>query len=479
MRRKLLVLTGVLALALLGATSASAAPPANDNFSQAATIDGLPYEDAGDLVGTTTEDGEPQFCNHQAQTVWYVFTPSTTSFVRADIAGSDFGVVLNVYRSFGDGFGSLSFEGCLGSGDFRELRLEAGATYYLQAGSVSAGNAQLHLSLTAVPPPANDAFADATAIDALPFEEGVDMRTPTLEPGEPTLPGSTPIEGSVWYSYRPPEDRQLTVRVQPPWTSPIVAVYTGTSLSDLQELGTASGFNAIFTFPATGGTTYFFQLGRFGPSLPGPTTFGLEVTPPPNAAFGFFPFDPSSFDRVSFTDASSDPAGLGIESQRWDFGDGSTGDGCCPFHRYPIDGEYSVELEVTTPDGRTASSSRVVSVQTHDVAITRIDAPRRARAGQTRQIAVVVKNARYDETVQVGLERSLPGVGFDLVGVAELLVPARTRGRGTTFTFTYVFRPEDADLGKVTFRATAAIVGPRDALAGDNDAIAPPTRVRP
>jgi hypothetical protein len=53
------------------------------------------------------------------------------------------------------------------------------------------------------------------------------------------------------------------------------------------------------------------------------------------------------------------------------------------------------------------------------------------------------------------------------------------RGRGTTFTFTYGFRPEDAELGKVTFRATAAIVGARDALAGDNDAIAPPIRVRP
>jgi PKD repeat protein len=474
MRRKLLVLTAVLALALLGATSASAAPPANDNFTQAATIDGLPYEDGGDLVDTTTEDGEPQFCNHQAQTVWYVFTPSTTSFVRADIADSDFGVVLNIYRSFGDGFGSLSFEGCLGSGDFRELRFEAGATYYLQAGSVSPGNAQLQLSLTAVPPPANDAFADATAIDALPFDERVDLRTATLEPAEPTLPASTPIEGSVWYSYRPPEDGRLTVR-----TFPIVAVYTGTSLSDLQELGTASGFNAILTFPATGGTTYFFQLGRLGPSFPSPTTFRLEVTPPPNAAFGFFPFDPSSFDRISFTDASSDPAGVGIESQRWDFGDGSTGDGCCPFHRYPIDGEYSVELEVTTPDGRTASSSRVVSIETHDVAITRIDAPRRARAGQTRQITVVVKNTRYDETVQVRLERSVPGVGFDLVGVAELPVPARTRGRGTTFTFIYGFRPEDAELGKVTFRATAAIVGARDALAGDNDAIAPPTRVRP
>ena len=103
--------------------------------------------------------------------------------------------------------------------------------------------------------------------------------------------------------------------------------------------------------------------------------FRLEVTPPPQANFGAFPSDPSIFDQVQFQDFSFDPAGIGFEPPQWRFGNGATGSGFFPTHRYAADGDYLVEETVTTLDGRSASTSRTLQVRTRDVAITRFQAP--------------------------------------------------------------------------------------------------------
>jgi PKD repeat protein len=55
---------------------------------------------------------------------------------------------------------------------------------------------------------------------------------------------------------------------------------------------------------------------------------------------------------------------LGIASESWSFGDGATASGCCPTHQYAADGDYTVELTVVAVDGRSASTSQVVHVQT-------------------------------------------------------------------------------------------------------------------
>jgi hypothetical protein len=51
------------------------------------------------------------------------------------------------------------------------------------------------------------------------------------------------------------------------------------------------------------------------------------------------------------------------------------------------------------------------------------------------------------------------------------------RDRVSTVLFSYTFTPDDAIIGKVTFRAVAVILGGRDALPADNVAIGPPTKV--
>jgi PKD repeat protein len=83
----------------------------------------------------------------------------------------------------------------------------------------------------------------------------------------------------------------------------------------------------------------------------------------PVVGFYYSPGDPSTSDTIEFFDQSYDPAGKGIGSQSWGFGDGATAKGCCPTHRYATGGTYTLTLTVDTTDGRTASRSREVVVR--------------------------------------------------------------------------------------------------------------------
>src|SRR5215470_1388223 len=161
------------------------------------------------------------------------------------------------------------------------------------------------------------------------------------------------------------------------------------------------------------------------------------------------PTDPSSYDTIQFQETSSDPAGGTISAQQWNFGDGSTATGCCPTHRYAQDGDYTVNLTVTTDDGRSASTSQVVRVRTYDVAVVQITVPNTARVGQTVAINVYLRNTHYSETVRVDLAKSTP--------------------YGTTrLAFSYTITQADQTAGTLNFRAAATLFDYRDARPDDN-----------
>jgi len=256
-----------------------------------------------------------------------------------------------------------------------------------------------------------------------------------------------------------------------------MAAYTGNSLPSLSPVGCSQlPYNPI-TFRAQAGTTYYFQVGASCCSGFGPVTFHLDVAPNPVAQLYYsYPGDPSSFDTIQFYDQSTDPAGAGISSRAWDFGDGATSTLQYPTHRYAADGDYTVHLTVTTVDGRTASTSQVLQVRTHDVAITRLAVPNAAHVGQTISITVYLQNTRYPETVEVDLSKSIPG-GFAGVGSLTKSVPVKAAGQTTRFAFSYTVTSDDKAIGKITFRAGANISGYRDALPGDNELLSTPVKV--
>jgi PKD repeat protein len=254
-------------------------------------------------------------------------------------------------------------------------------------------------------------------------------------------------------------------------------VYTGNSLSTLQEVACRSryGYDSSFlTFHVTAGTTYYFLLGTNDNAW---IPFHLEVAPPPYPNFNYYLSDPSVFDTIYFYNYSWDPANVGISSIAWNFGDGTTAtEPWDTSHRYAKDGDYTVQLTVSTPDGRTASTSRTVLVKTHDVAITKFTVPQSASAGQTRALVVGLNSKAYAEKVRVEFFKSVPG-GYASLGYQDQSVPVRSANRTTNFQWSYTFTKSDAAIGKVTFRAVATILEARDALPADNESIAPPTKV--
>lgn len=454
-------------------TPAQAQYGSNDNFDSSTTITSLPFADDTDTGAASTEGGEPQMCWFMPQTVWYDYTPATDQLLTADVNGSSAFANVNVYRSFGSIF-NLSFLGCAQTGGAPvEFQAQAGATYLLQLGSPF-GSGHVHVNLQQILGPANDNFASATNIASLPYGNAVNTRAATLEPNEPSPScfGGAPA-GTAWWAYTPPASGSLTASLSSSFSSEL-AVYTGNSISSLNQLG-CRAFGGLLTVHVDAGTTYYFQGGGLFGSR-GPITFNLDVAPAPHAEFSQSPPDPSMYEVVAFFDQSFDPAQVGIQSQAWKFGDGATATGCCPQHRYATDGDYPVDLTVTTADGRTDTIRHVAHVKTHDVGIAKIAAPQSANVGQTKQVQVSVFDLRYPETVQVQLLKSVPG-GFELVGTLIQSLSPRAKNQTTPYSFNYTFTPDDGSVGKVTFKAVATIVGARDALPADNEAIATPTKV--
>jgi hypothetical protein len=477
--RSALAATIGFALILLAAPAALA-QPANDNFANATVIDAsaLPFTDTTDTTGATSEAGEPlAVCSYFTDgTVWYAFTPSINGVFQVDTSASSYSNAIHVYS--GTSLPSLTYIACGYSSQTPTFHATAGTTYYIQvAGSNSLGT--LHLTLSQVPPPPNDDFANATPIGSLPFNDTVDHTAATTQPGEPS-PSCVELPKTVWYAFTPTTTQHVTARTDQ--YGPGLGVYTGSSLTNLTQIGCSqSPYLQPLVFRAEANTTYYIQLGVWCCEGFGSVSFHLEAAPDPVAQFlyylpGYVFGDPSVYDTVQFQDYSNDPAGAGIASQAWRFGDGATATGCCPTHQYAQDGDYTVEVTVTTPDGRTASTSQVVQVRTHDVAIVKIGVPKKAHVGQTIAVNVDVRNTRYPETVQVDLVKGVAG-GFQQVDSLTQSVPVRRGGRTTRFAFSYTITQTDRTVGKVSLRAVATIIDHRDALPGDNELISPPVKV--
>jgi PKD repeat protein len=481
--RKIAVLTSAAAILAAGAATGAitaVAAPANDNFATATVISpgSLPFSDSVSIDAATLEPGEPSGCYQIGKSIWYAITPTANGVLRADIGSSTFfDRILYVYRQNGTGFSGLSTVACAGpyynglSG--ATFTVVAGSTYYLQAGGFyPTSTGTLNLSVQAIPPPANDDFANATRVGTLPFTDTLDTSAATTQAGEPFACG--PTGGTAWYVYTPTQSGSVTASGSAPFQVQLDA-YRGTTLGSLSSVACNYG---RLTIHVDSGATYYFQVAAFM-SGGGPIQFQLVQTPPPIANLFFYPGDPSLFDTVQFYNASYDPAQVGFQSQAWTFGDGTSSTLAAATHRYMADGSYTVRLSVTTFDGRTASTSTGLTVKTHDVAISKLTAPEAASVGQTRAVTVGVSNSRYDETVQVQLYKSDPTSynGFDLVGTLTQSVPVQSGNRTIGFAFSYTFTSADATVGKVTFEAIATIVGARDAQPADNTAISGPAKV--
>lgn len=198
------------------------------------------------------------------------------------------------------------------------------------------------------------------------------------------------------------------------------------------------------------------------------------VRPAPVASFVVEPSEPAAGQDVRLLDLSYDPAGDGIALHAWDLGDGTTSVEPAPTHRYTRDGVYTVLHHITSRDGRVGIASMRVTVATHDIALTRIEAPWKARAGEHAKVVVVVGSRHRAEIAQIELFRQRGVREWESVGTQTRPVP---EGRMVDVIFAVRFDDADAEVGHVTFGARATLVGATDATPQNNALTAPPTIV--
>ena len=305
---------------MVSASTAAAAPvsfhleniglPPNDNFSNAQVISSLPFLTAADNTNASVEPGEPVGCGMLFRSLWYAFTPSETVPLRVVMPPGQMSGTLSIFRATGPSISDLSFVTCLSTGNSTNLQMNAGETYYLRLDSFGQAGT-LQFSLEPLSPPANDNFADAELIGALPFTATVDNTDATVEAGEP-FSCSSPFR-SLWYSFTPAQD--MVIRVMGP-TSGVVTILRaeGPSISDL--IGVACAYSGTSTnLQVQAGANYYLRVDSFG--QPGSLQFSVEqITPPANDNFanaeeiGGLPFS-ASVDNTNATIESGEPGTCG------------------------------------------------------------------------------------------------------------------------------------------------------------------------
>lgn len=269
------------------------AGPVNDMFSDALEVVSVPFTDDADTGLATTQTGEPVACVPIGKTLWYRFTASSASDLSLDTFASNFDTVLAVYT--GTSLGDLDPVACNDDSGSQSGFLQsqvrfaafAGQTFHVQAGGFGQASGDLHLSLATTPLPPNDNFANAEVISAIPATRTQDTSFASLEAGEPEpqcdlFPSPVPIGASVWYRYTANSPGLLTADTFDSDFDTVLAVYTGSSVSNLSQDPASCSDQFLFfsnqsqvSFLAQAGVTYFFQVsGFFGDT--GNLTFHLQ-----------------------------------------------------------------------------------------------------------------------------------------------------------------------------------------------------------
>jgi hypothetical protein len=130
-------LAAATALAVGVAPPVQAEPPDNDEITDAVIVPGVPYTHTVDTSEASVAGGDSP-CG--AATVWYSFTPETDGGYLFDTRGSDFDTTLALFEGSP---GDLTLVECnddeFGQQSAIGWTLEAGTTYYIEAGTFGGG----------------------------------------------------------------------------------------------------------------------------------------------------------------------------------------------------------------------------------------------------------------------------------------------------------------------------------------------------
>jgi hypothetical protein len=281
---------------VLDAGTAAPSAPANDAFASAVVISTpLPRSVNGSTEAATLESGESIETN-LTRSVWYRFTGAANSTRSFTISST----VANSYPQ-ADLFTGTTLQNLT-----RVARLDAdgevlisstsSTAYYIRVfndDSLSAPGA-FTLTVAAAPAgaaPGNNAFASATNLGSV--IDGTTVGSTfkaSLEAGEKSPMGTN---ATVWFKWTAPAAGWYAVSAASDILPPGIAVWSGTTLTNLKLKKSSDSTVANSVFKASNGETVYFQAGAEGgyggdftisvsldvdPGLPQLTAVGLSST---------------------------------------------------------------------------------------------------------------------------------------------------------------------------------------------------------
>jgi hypothetical protein len=264
-------------------TATFTAAPDNDDLVNAAALGGLSDTATGSTIAATKQASEPLInfhtSNYGGHSVWYTETPTVSGRTDVVVSGEPgYDPALAVYTDSAEpvtmsGLSLVAVDASASSSnsDTSDVRFaaQAGTTYFIrvdgQGPPDAAGqNGSFSLTMTEIPPPANDNFANATLLTTSSGSIDGSNVSATLETDEP-LPAVHSGNETVWYAFDPPASRQYEFDTPAAdRTFPTqIAIYSGSALASLNEItsndATVSDSSTV-TFDASAGTTYYVQV---------------------------------------------------------------------------------------------------------------------------------------------------------------------------------------------------------------------------
>jgi hypothetical protein len=301
--RAIAITTAIAVGASLGILAPAAmAAPANDHIeSRTPLTEPLPIHLAESNVGATKEvTGEPRIGSlaSSGHSIWWEWEAPATEWITVSTCESDFPTVVNIFEGTEPGHltqltdeHTNGDEGpqCWATGTTFTFHATQGHDYVIGADGdgyyvpppppeeahIPVGEGTIKLSIEETPLPPNDDFADATRIGnsfmetrESPFEEPNQDRYfweeltgynwgATKQAGEPNHAGN-PGGASVWYAWTPPESGEAWISLQGAGGPKLLALYSGSALSELVPVGASSSAEGLSSLRATvtGGTEY-------------------------------------------------------------------------------------------------------------------------------------------------------------------------------------------------------------------------------
>jgi hypothetical protein len=256
-------------------------PPANDNFENSYLLSGASGEVQASLFLATAQSGEP---DHEGliprHSVWWTWiAPVSGSLQISTPQSSESQISFGAY--VGETLETLIAVPTVHMGSSIDLNVYSGVRYYFAFDEFYNGIEDLSWQYRMLQPPANDAFANRIMLAGRMINFTTSLLGATHEPMEPKHHDQVGA-GSAWWSWTAEANGHVKIQLSPYSFSPLIGIYTGTVLSQLDKV--ASGETAL-EFEAVSGTNYEIAVDRSG-GLAGEIQFQLTLDyPPPNDQF--------------------------------------------------------------------------------------------------------------------------------------------------------------------------------------------------